>query len=657
MKAVVVWLSLLLILSCQNLKESNRNFALLSNKEAWLHHPVLGDPSFDNFKRYEKNPIQRGAPPLEWPVNGFYFEDPKSGNEYLYIGQYRKNYAISNADTALNISSGCQLYCSTNHGQSWHKKGAIFTDRRTILEGENQPITFAPDVSVVYHHGLYYLGCDYVTEGFSWSGDHLKHSGVAVAVSDSPEGPFHFVYKPVVTTAQFYDHPLQGKYNRCYAATLLKTKQGWIMLFMLDSGSHFSWALAAVTAPEVEGPWSEPVLINSTENDGFYPSLLEYFPAFQHNDTLYAPATSVALNRNFQAIFSVPAEKAMLPDQWKLWKEGSLWHSENLENESTGIWGQTFSGFIDEEGQFKIMYPCRDSQGNGTINLASTSWDNPDKTHGFVLSGQNGASYTQLPGFYTDPEIDLTFSFNGTIALVTNNLAPLGPNTPKADATLHPLMQSRQNRFQLTGNHWLLLHASPTGETDTLGSGSFVKKELTHLKMSHHGSETIFSLNGIFVWRGRMETTPGHTGLMAFAHSRIEVQEFLQHGKKEAGHTDWLFTEGLLNAGNDLKEWNLLKNHPNFIYGTGATSLTDTARIKWSFKGSGFDLFLPKLPELGVVQIILNGKLLKEIDLHADPAQKSGPVFSGRNLPDDYNALVVKGVKGKIAVDCLRVYD
>ena len=57
---------------------SKIDFALGQQADAWLRHDALGDPSFDNFERRPGNPIVRGKPPLNWPVNGFLFEDPKS---------------------------------------------------------------------------------------------------------------------------------------------------------------------------------------------------------------------------------------------------------------------------------------------------------------------------------------------------------------------------------------------------------------------------------------------------------------------------------------------------------------------------------------------------------------------------------------------------
>ena len=66
--------------------------------DLWLRHPVFGDPSFDAFERVPGNPIHTGAPPYGWPVNGFLFLDPVSGNWYSYIGDYATGYARPTAE-------------------------------------------------------------------------------------------------------------------------------------------------------------------------------------------------------------------------------------------------------------------------------------------------------------------------------------------------------------------------------------------------------------------------------------------------------------------------------------------------------------------------------------------------------------------------------
>jgi hypothetical protein len=40
---------------------SASDFALSRRKDDWLQHPVLGDPSFDSFRRRRDNPICRGT--------------------------------------------------------------------------------------------------------------------------------------------------------------------------------------------------------------------------------------------------------------------------------------------------------------------------------------------------------------------------------------------------------------------------------------------------------------------------------------------------------------------------------------------------------------------------------------------------------------------
>src|SRR5207253_5807775 len=128
------------------------------------------------------------------------------------------------------------------------------------------------------------------------------------------------------------------------------------------------WAMYAITAPKPGGPYCEPVLVRHVEGDYFHPPLMEFFPAFTYGEYVYAPATSVALNRNFQCLFRAPIEKADDPAAWELYRHGSLWHSEDVDHEFFGIWGQTFSGWVGEDRVLHAMYPSRDTNGNGTVN-------------------------------------------------------------------------------------------------------------------------------------------------------------------------------------------------------------------------------------------------------------------------------------------------
>ena len=86
-----------------------------SQRRRWIHHPVFGDPSWDSFRRIPGNPVRRGSAPYEWPVNGSLFEDPASGDWFLFIGLYRKNYGLG-VDGQPSI---CILERSRDRGKTW----------------------------------------------------------------------------------------------------------------------------------------------------------------------------------------------------------------------------------------------------------------------------------------------------------------------------------------------------------------------------------------------------------------------------------------------------------------------------------------------------------------------------------------------------------
>src|SRR5580765_8886197 len=100
-----------------------------------------------------------------------------------------------------------------------------------------------------------------------------------------------------------------------------RRKTDWLIIGMLDN-PPFGWAMFVMTAAFPEGPWTKPVLARHVESDYFHPSLMEGFPAFVHGGYLYAPATSVARNRDFQCLFKAPLEQAELPSAWSLDRAG-----------------------------------------------------------------------------------------------------------------------------------------------------------------------------------------------------------------------------------------------------------------------------------------------------------------------------------------------
>lgn len=70
-----------------------KDYAKVQNRNSWLRHPTLGDPSFDTFEKLGDT-VHRSNPPWEWGVNGSLFRDPKTDNWYYYAGVYPYGYAV-----------------------------------------------------------------------------------------------------------------------------------------------------------------------------------------------------------------------------------------------------------------------------------------------------------------------------------------------------------------------------------------------------------------------------------------------------------------------------------------------------------------------------------------------------------------------------------
>ena len=406
------------------------DFALGPQADAWLRHDALGDPSFDSFQRRPGNPIVRGKPPLAWPVNGFLFEDPKSGYWYAYVGNYMTGY---NVGPGLPTTH-CRVHRSKDRGKTWEEIGPIFNDPKFRFEGDMQTANGAPDVTVAFADGRYHMAYDWFSDNLDWP--HMLEppkgfdNGCAYAWSERPEGPFHRAANPIFRTtdmARRFDP--SKKYRRAYGTGIIHRKKDWLVLVLADSNNYFSWGLMAMTAKDPAGEWSDPKMVLSDESDTFFPHTAEPFPMMVHDGYVYAMYASVQMNRNFQAIYRAKVEDAHRPEAWRLFQYGTAWHSEPVANEAMGIWGQSFSGFVDRDGQLQVLFPSRERETNlGTINLAVRPWAKPLRERGFVLSGHAGASLTLLRYAWRQFHLkaDLT-QHGGPARIIWGYEAPLAP--------------------------------------------------------------------------------------------------------------------------------------------------------------------------------------------------------------------------------------
>ena len=612
--------------------------------DLWLRHPVYGDPSFDAFERVPGNPIHRGAPPFEWPVNGFLFHDPAGGHDYIYVGDYCLGY--------VPRPSRCILLRSTDGARSWTNLGVVLQGDPALFDQGG----YTPDVSVVFDRGRYHMVYDWCGTNFvaGWT-----EGGLAYAWAEKPEGPWHRAPQPITRNSTL--PKLLGQYQRTYGATLIRRPRDWLITAMMDAAPN-RWALFVMTAPSPEGPWSERRLVRHVETDDFHPPLMEGFPAFSHEGFVYAPATSVALNRNFNVLFRAPLERAADPGAWEIAQYGSLWHSEDVENESYGLWGQTFSGRVDGEGTLWAMFNSRDSKGFGTVNLAWRPWSRPLRKRGFVLSGHEGPSFTCLRQTFRAFKLDTSLHLRGTARLMWNYRGALGPNAPQADATLHPLMRTRFEAIELTPGGWTVMRADEQGRTTVLASGTATNGPSWHLTVERDADGTMrVDANGRKLWAGApdvamTETYPGAIGLWVEPHTHLFVEWFRVRGSPLPARLSYLGLEALLGAGESLAHWDERRG-PQFRYGVGLVSKQIQARVKWNITGAALTLWSPRGPEFGEAEIRLDGHRAAVVNLHADQAAPSQPVWTAGALRGAYHAVVWQALTGVLPVDCLEVAE
>ena len=653
-KNFILLLFITTIFSCSKTEQIQQTIDYANSKhvDAWLHHPVIGDPSFDTFERYAKNPIHRGKAPLEWPVNGFFFNDPVSGNWFIFVGHYSSGYAMGPDNKMI-----CTVYRSTDHGETWEHLGPVFPETPFYFTGDSSPVKYAPDVSVVYDNGRYHMAYDWVNADAEWKNLKSGKSGVGYAWSDRPQGPYHRVEAPLIRNGHPFKEPIFKKYDRYYASTLVRRQNDWLLLTIMDSGHHFAWGLIGLTADNPEGPYSEPVPLFHVEGNTYQPPLMEYFPSFVHEGWIYAPSTSVALNRNFQMIQRVPVEQAMQPDAWKIYQHGSVWHAIDVPHEYFGIWGQAFSGFVDDKNQFHVMYPSRNADNLGTINIASRPWQKPYRKQGFCLSGHQGPSLTLLKNYYKDFQLDTKFTLSGTGTIIWAYAAPLGPDKPKSDASIHPLSLTQYTGLTIEKDTWKLASIDTKGKPNEISSGKLDNKTERHLFIDHMSNDSlVVKLDNNILWAGVMEQCNGAIGLLAEKNSYLAVESFSITGSSSPATLPLLYTEALLGAGQSLKDWEE-KTAEEFRYQTGVVFKSQGGRVKWNIYGKGFTIWSPKGPDFGTVNILVDGDIKGTMDLSATSFIPSKPVFTLNSMETGYHAVVFEAQSGRLVIDSIDVLN
>jgi hypothetical protein len=616
------------------------DFAQAQYRERWLHHYAIGDPSWDTFVREAGNPIHTGASPYEWPVNGFLFHDPPTGDWYAYVGLYPRGYWPAGP---------CLTMRETQPGQ-WETLGLAIQGDPQMFDGDDVRGGAMPDVSLVYANGRYHMVYD-------WANPANTRGGLAYAWADSPAGPFHRAAQPIHEDT--YQAPILNRYVRAYGGTLIQRAHDWIVVHAMSTPGNAggTWAMACMTAPRPEGPYTEPRLLLYPQSATFLPPFMEYYPAFVYEGYLYAPATSVARNRNFQCIFHAPLEQAHLPEAWEIYQHGSVWHAESDPAEAQGIWGQTFSAQVSPAGTLRAYFTCKTQDDVGTVHLARRPWATPYQD-GFVLGAPNMPSYAILRQHYTTFILDMQVRANSTWSLSWQSQSPLGPNTPGWDPSAHPLMYPQHAQWQRSHGDWKLTLLDEVGEPSRYaGYHPSPTSGSERIQIVQDATSVSIILNDQPICVAKHPALPGRLQLVAEKGTCLHVDEFQVEG--ETGATPatefWLATEGLAGAGTGLDEivWQRVEDL-QFRYGVGYVNQQTGARVKWNYRGEGFSLHAPCGPNYGKADVWVDGQRVTTLDFHLAEPARSAVVFS-QALPMGYHAVILQAIEGIVPCDVLEV--
>jgi hypothetical protein len=275
------------------------------------------------------------------------------------------------------------------------------------------------------------------------------------------------------------------------------------------------------------------------------------------------------------------------------------------------------------------------------------------------MSGHQGPAITLLRRAYNNFKLDTTFRLSGTLRLLMDYEAPLGPNTPSSDASLHPLMGSRHLALELAPSRWSLFRQDNLGASQSLASGELKEQAKRSLRAERQDDSLKIELDGHEIWAGLLpaahhSASSGVLGLRLAEQSHVAVDWFRLRGTPKPARIVYLWTDALLGAGESPADWDQ-KQSASFRYGTGVISKAPGARVKWNVIGRTFSVWCPRGPGYGTVEVRLDGKVSATLNLHAETETASQSVWQVSDLADTFHTVVLVGKSGNIPVDCLEV--
>jgi hypothetical protein len=173
------------------------------------------------------------------------------------------------------------------------------------------------------------------------------------------------------------------------------------------------------------------------------------------------------------------------------------------------------------------------------------------------------------------------------------------------------------------------------------------------------------TFNGALSWAGELPVVPGAVGLWLEPHTHLRVDALRIRGTPCPHQTVYLGADALLGAGQ--RGWTDPADPVGpdwdedfdaaYRWGAGCRCKVEGGRAKWNVRGDGFVLWSPKGPDLGDLDVYCDGERLGAVSLRSNSPQPSAPVFEATGLAPGRHAVVLKGVRGPLVVDCLAVLD
>jgi hypothetical protein len=618
---------------------ARRDYARARFVEDWLHHPSIGDPSWDTFVRDAGNPILRGSEPYWWPVNGTLFLDPVSRAWFAFVSVYPRGYWPPPPADSVILREGAGR---------WEKVGVVFGNERPPFACKDGQMGAATDCSVVYDRGRYHMI-------YGWCDPANRRGGLGYASAARPEGPYRCSPAPIHDDAR--QAPILGRYVRAYASTLIRRKRDWLIIHMMSTPGNAggTWALFAMTALEAVGPYSPPTMLLAPQQASYHPALAEFFPAFVRRGRVYAPATSVAANRSYQSLFSAEVEVAHRPDAWRIDRLGSMWHAESHDWESRGIWGQTIAGVVAADDTLRVMYPAKDSSDRGGVGMARRSWSRP-LDDGFVVSAPNALAHAVLRRWYGAFDLEAEIASQGAYRVCWSCRGPLGPSHGYADSVPSVLMARSRRELRIEPGGWRIMDVASNGRISHVGAGELPRSSLRlRVAVRQSATDAVVRLGDSQVWHSEGLVQEGRIEILAETGSHVKVDRFSVAGHPGRISDDWLASEAIAGSAPAPGEWQPVED-PMFRYGSGYETEVVGARAKWNVTGRRLTLWSPRRPGYGEIAMFLDGRPVGTVSLRSAAPMASAPVATFDAHPGRH-AFIIECVSGRAPCDALTVED